>query len=363
MRIIITSDFVPTDFNMHLFEEGNIEELFADVPELFSTADRVVVNLECALTETGEPIPKFGPNLKAVPNTAKVMKDIGVTDCSLSNNHVLDFGVEGLKNTLKHIEDSGLNWTGVGENDTDSRKPLLIQGDDKTVAIISVCEHEYTYALPNRMGANPYDPYKTMDDIREARENADYVVVLYHGGKEYCHYPSPRLRDACQAMVRNGADIVLCQHSHCIGTYEEYEDSYILYGQGNFHFVKDNDFEGWHSGFIAILDIDEECKITFEPIIRSDKGTGIVLAKDEKRQELMEAFKDRSKALESDLWLEGWEDFCKSVKETYLGSIGNAYTKDSTERENEHFGHYLDCEAHTDVWRTICKTWHHEGDK
>lgn len=60
--------------------------------------------------------------------------------------------------------------------------------------------------------------------------------MLYHGGKEYYRYSSPNLQKTCRKMTEKGADLVLCQHSHCIGSYEEYNDSTILYGQGNFIF-------------------------------------------------------------------------------------------------------------------------------
>ena len=99
-----------------------------------------------------------------------------------------------------------------------------------------MCEHEYSYALKDRMGTNPYSPFDTMRDIKKAKENADYVVVIYHGGKEISRYPSPRLLEHCREMVLSGASVVLTQHSHCIGCYEEYEGGHILYGQGNLNY-------------------------------------------------------------------------------------------------------------------------------
>jgi hypothetical protein len=74
------------------------------------------------------------------------------------------------------LDAAGLPYTGVGENDQDSRKIYYIDlGDGKKLGIVNVTEHEYSYALPNRCGCNPYDPYLTMQDIREAKKNADYV--------------------------------------------------------------------------------------------------------------------------------------------------------------------------------------------
>ncbi|NMB95686.1 MAG: CapA family protein [Clostridiaceae bacterium] len=365
MKIIISGDLCPTEQVMPFFINGNVDALFGDVPEVFSTADRVIVNLECALTTADTPIKKFGPNLKAVPECAKVLRNIGVTDCSLSNNHIFDFGIKGLQDTIKHLNDNGLLWTGVGENDTDSRRPHVMKVGSKTITVIAVCEHEYTYALPDRMGANPYDPYYTMEDIRAAKAVSDYVIVLYHGGKEHCRYPSPRLHKLCRAMVRNGADVVLCQHSHCIGCYENYQNGHILYGQGNFHFVKYINDECWQNGLIVELNIDEDnntpLKITFIPVVTTE--TGITLAKGNEKDAILQAFEQRNEELKNGHWIKGWEQFCDSVKQTYLSVIANAYTENSTERQNHHFAHYLDCEAHTDVWRELNKTWNHTNEK
>ena len=102
------------------------------------------------------------------------------------------------------LDGAGIPYTGIGENDTDSRKPYYIEAEGKKIGVINVCEHEYTYALPDRIGANPFDPFLTMQDIRECKKNCDFLVAIYHGGKEYCRYPSPRLYNLAHEMVHNG---------------------------------------------------------------------------------------------------------------------------------------------------------------
>ena len=146
--------------------------------------------------------------MKADPKFADTLKKLGVTDVMLANNHVFDFGIQGLQNTMDNLERVGLPYTGIGENDTESRKPYIIEQDSSKVGFINVCEHEYSYALPDRMGAKPYDPYLTIRDIRALKKQVAHVVVLYHGGKELCSYPSPRLRLLYQEMIENGADAV-----------------------------------------------------------------------------------------------------------------------------------------------------------
>ena len=224
-------------------------------------------------------------------------------------------------------------------------------------AIVAVCEHEYSYALRDRYGSNPFDPFDTMEDIALAKEQADYVIVMYHGGKEQCEYPSPRLRKACRAMVRAGADIVLCQHSHCVGCREEYRGGEIVYGQGNFNFVKYIDHPHWHNGLMMDVQLEGDLKVEYIPVVAADEG--IELAKGAEREAILSGFAERSALLQDEeQWLAAWKAFCESMP-NYIAAVRDAYT-DVPEGEmcRQIFPHYLDCEAHLDVWQTIYKTWH-----
>lgn len=368
MKITFCGDVSPTYTN-DLFVEGKIEELFYDVPSVFADSDRVVVNLECALTESEYKIKKFGPNLKASAAVATVLRRIGVTDCGISNNHIFDYGVEGVMDTIHAFEEAELNYTGFGNSYEESRKNLILEKDGKKVAVLAVCEHEYCYALEERMGARPFSPYDTMADIRKAKQENDFVVVMYHGGKEQSLYPSPRLRRACQAMVEQGADVVLCQHSHCIGCYEKYCNSHILYGQGNFHFIGlFDEHPHWQNGLIVQVTFKDRAEISFIPVVVTNRG--ISLAKGDEKKKIMQGFEERSMHLVNEQWLAGWKSFCEEAKETYYNAVKYAYNdlvavnenvnkktyKDESRLDNnELFAHYLYCEAHRDVWEEVCK--------
>ena len=278
----------------------------------------------------------------------------------MSNNHIYDFGREGLKDTIEQLDRVGLKYTGIGKNYQDSRKDHTIVIDGITVTIVNVCEHEYTYATDLREGARPFDEFETMDDIRKAKASADYVIVIYHGGKEYCRYPSPRLYKACHEMVKCGADVVLCQHSHIIGVYEKFEGAHIVYGQGNFHFVKYIDKEFWQEGLIASLDVTKEgIDVEFTPVKAMDNG--IRLANDEEKALIMNNFWNRSESLRDGTWINGWREFVATVEKQYKKKI-SGYPEDANDQEYQFFAHYLDCEAHTDVWREIFKTWNHTNE-
>jgi len=355
MKMIIGGDVCPTIGNAEMFDKVQTKELFNDVLDVFKSADINLVNLECALTDSENAIKKYGPNLKAPKNTAAVLKEAGITHCGLSNNHTFDFGIEGLRDTMKALEENGIEYTGVGENDIDARRDMIIEKEGEKIAVITVCEHEYSYALPDRIGAREYDPYDTNDDIKKAKENADFVIVLYHGGKEQCRYPSPRLLKLCRSMAKHGADVVICQHSHCIGCYENFEGCHILYGQGNFHFTGKYNLSDdmWHTGTLVQLDINDKIDISFIPTRAT--GAPIELAKGEDKENLLKELDERNCELADGRWIDGWRAFCEMKKPNYLGPLEN--------KDFDWFSHYLDCEAHTDVWRELFKTWNHTNEK
>ena len=363
MKVLLCGDISPTVDNAELFAAGNVEALFSDVVKLFWDSDVSIVNLECALTESETPISKIGPPLKAPLGTAKTLAKLGVTYCGLSNNHIFDFGRKGIQDTMKALKEAGISCTGFGENDADSRRNLVIEGNGETVCVIAVCEHEYSYALEDRMGSRYFDEFETPLEIREAKAKYDRVVVMYHGGKEQCQYPSPRLRRACLAMAKSGADVILCQHSHCIGCYEEFDGCHILYGQGNFHFAKEKnkDIPGWNRCLAVFYDTAKNA-VEFIPVTATENYGIRLMTGEEKEQELAE-FAQRNQTLTDGSWKEGWHAFCESKRDVYTRMAERFATAEDKARGIQGFAHYLDCEAHTDVWRELFPTYNLTNEK
>lgn len=358
MKTLFLGDVCPCKYGVELFKTGDLDKIFGDARYLSSGKDFVCVNLECAITDTADKIRKFGPNLAAPIETADVLRKFGVNLCGLSNNHSFDLGIKGIEDTIAALGAAGIDYTGWGNNYEDSRKNYFYEKNGERICVIAVCEHEYSYAIENRMGARPYDEYDTVEDIREAKKSADRVIVLYHGGKEFSAYPSPRLHKLCRALVRAGADLVLCQHSHCIGCYEKYMDGHILYGQGNFHFLDPDPHESWYSELAVHYDTKTN-DISFTPLRTTDDY--ISLAKGVDAEKIMSDFEKRNSELRSGEWKRCWHDFCESMAERYKEAIAKACLPESTEIDNAYFGHMLDCEAHTDVWRELFKTWNHSN--
>lgn len=364
MKTLLLGDLSPRQTTDELFQNGDLDTLFNDTIPLFTESEFTIVNLECAITEHETQITKIGPALKTGKGTASVLKEIGINCCGLSNNHIFDFGKKGALDTMAALDEVGIAYTGFGENYEDSRKNYVFEKDGERICIIAVCEKEYSFALPDRMGSRPFDEYDTMDDIREASKTYDRVIVTFHGGKEYCKYPSPRLYKMCRAMIRAGADVVLCQHSHCIGCYEQYEGGHILYGQGNFHFVAApwvERPEGWDDSLAVKYDTKTN-EMEFIPLTTVGH-TGIELAKGELKETLISEFEARNEELANGKWEEKWHEFVLSDKDAYCDIIANACKPDSTELEKQYFAACITCQAHTDMFRELFKTWNHTNEK
>lgn len=299
IEVVIAGDTVPTKSNEILFKNGAIDELFgSECIELFQKADLRVINLETPLLSVDNPVDKFGPSLRANPDTIHALKKLGVNLVSMANNHIRDQGDEGIKCTIQTLEHEGMNYIGAGENIEAARIPFFISKGNVTVGFYSVCETEFSYATESRSGANSLDIFTTCSDIMLAKKKCDHLVVLFHGGREEYRYPTPQEQHLARKMVDAGADVVLAQHSHCIGSSECYHGKYILYGQGNFIFDLCDD-DNWKTGLIVRLlfgkkSIDIDCK----PIQKIDNK--VIVASKEEAKNIISEIKQRSKLCDSE---------------------------------------------------------------
>ena len=150
-------------------------------------------------------------------------------------------------------------------------------------------------------------------------------------------------------------------HSHCIGCYEEFEGGHILYGQGNFHFVKSKSAESrpnWNEGLIVNAEFgDEGCKVEFVPTVVD--GLGIRLANPEESARILSGMEERSKTLVDGSYKEKFAEFANSPKQEYYRFLEKYVPAD----EMNKFAHYLDCEAHNDIWKELYKTYNATNEK
>lgn len=238
ITLVIGGDLFPRD-KQELFAGGKSEELFSkEILDLFCQADFSICNLEGALTNAEEKIPKCGPSLKAPPETIQGIKGLSLDYMTLANNHVTDYGAQGYADTVRALEESGIGYFGGGLNINSIQTHISFALNGKTFVIYAVSETVFNIPDESTAGVNLYDEYRVCNELKELKTRCDYLIVLYHGGAEYFRYPTPWIRQRFHRMADNGADIIIAQHTHCIGTKENYKGAYLLYGQGNFRFAQ-----------------------------------------------------------------------------------------------------------------------------
>lgn len=119
-------------------------------------------------------------------------------------------------------------------------------------------------------------------------------------------------------MVEKGADLVICQHSHCIGCEEKYGDGTIVYGQGNF-LLDHSKSEFWQTSLLVSL--DENLQVSYLPIVQYKNG--VRLADEPMSSAILNEFKTRGQQiLEPGFIDKTYKAFADSALESYLISFG-----------------------------------------
>lgn len=264
MKILVAGDFCPTERLKPIVESGDYHSIFREVEPIIKSADYSIVNYECpAVLGDYPPIEKCGPNLSSSPKGIEAIGYAGFNIATLANNHILDYGAQGLMDTVNLCSQYNIDTVGAGKNLEDASKILYKRKDGETLAIINCCEHEFSIAGDDSAGANPLDLIQQYYKIKEARQNADYVLVIVHGGHEHFQLPSPRMVEIYRFFIDAGADAVVNHHQHCFSGYEVHNGRPIFYGLGNFCFDRKNSTSLWHEGFMLELNLRKHERVEY----------------------------------------------------------------------------------------------------
>ena len=325
-RILIGADIVPTEKNYECFKNGDAAALLGNgLKAVFDSADYRIFNLETPLTNRTEPILKTGPNLSAPSETVAGYKAMGIDLLTVANNHTMDQGREAFRETLSLLRENGIEYIGGGRTREEAKEARIIELCKKKIGVYACCEHEFSWLEDYGIGANGFDPLESLEEIAALKESCDYLIVLYHGGRENFRYPSPLLQKTCRSIVRHGADLVICQHTHCVGAMEEYRGSTIVYGQGNtiFDSASGGKMETWQTSILVeLLVSDEGFKVDYIPIEKQSEFTSL-----SNNSEILGGFFSRSKEiLEEGFVKKNYTEFVMSnpsIFENYLAHLSN----------------------------------------
>lgn len=260
MRILFAGDFCPQGRMKNFKTIDQYSKILTEVKELIQTTDYSVVNLECPIFDGDlKPIKKIGPNLKGSPLAIKALREVGFNCLTLANNHIMDYGQEGLDSTINLAIEKQFDVVGVSSKSEEEQHNILykeIAGCRFT--IINCCEHEFSIAFDSQKGCTPLDEIDQYYSIKDAKKKSDYVFVIVHGGIEGYQFPTPRMKKLYHFFIDAGADAVINHHQHCFSGYEYYNNKPIYYGIGNFCFDWPSRNNLWNEGLFVIANIDDK---------------------------------------------------------------------------------------------------------
>jgi capsule synthesis protein PGA_cap len=204
---------------------------------LFRRDDLTVINLECAVSNLGAPVPKEF-NFRCDPKALPVARKFGVEVANLANNHGGDYGKEALLDSRRNLREANIFPIGVGKNHRVAIKPAILEIDGWRVAVLGfggVVPEPGWIAGPDHPGmADGDDIGKMVAAVKAADKIADLVFVTIHWGIELDTQPRQDDVERAHAMIRAGADGIFGHHSHRLNPLTHYRGRPIAWGLGNF---------------------------------------------------------------------------------------------------------------------------------
>lgn len=216
----------------------------------------VCCNFEAPVADGLRKQKKVGPNNVNAVGTVSLLSGAGFNLATLANNHIFDFGCEGMHNTIQMLEDSGIHTVGAGLARDTIHAPYIADDGECKVGIINVAENGFGCAVDvdDEYGyAYIYD--KGLEErISRLKAACEAVIVVCHAGAEGWDFPLPEWRQTYQSLIDMGADAVIAHHPHVPQGYEVYQGKPIFYSLGNFAFDKGNGPQCPES-YCVVLDI------------------------------------------------------------------------------------------------------------
>ena len=262
VHILFAGDMMLDRGARKTIEQKNIDYLFEDVTELFRQQDLVLVNFELTVCSRMLQATDKTYCFRADSEWLPTIHRSGITHVTLANNHIGDYGKEGLQQTMQQLYRNGIAYAGADSMFQAPCEPVLVHTKTSMLAVFSTtllyekkasgCCNERSTELSNRIAA-----FKKM--------HADYcIIVCLHWGIEMDTLPSDEQRMQAHALIDSGADLIIGHHPHVVQPIEMYKNTYICYSLGNFIF--DTDSYPGNIGVFAGFDITDNT-ITLAQVI------------------------------------------------------------------------------------------------
>jgi len=229
------------------------------IASTLSAADLAIANLETAVTTGGTPAAKEF-TFRAPATAFDALRAAGIDVVTMANNHGMDYGVDGLHDSLRNAAAARFPVIGIGEDDTGAFTPYRTTVKGQRIAVVGatqVLDDELAAAWtagPHKPGlASAKQVNRLVAAVRAARVGADTVIVFLHWGTEQQHCPTATQQSLVPVLAAAGADVVVGSHAHVLlgGGWAD-SGMYVDYGLGNFVFYSSGNGPNTESGVLRL---------------------------------------------------------------------------------------------------------------
>lgn len=239
IRISAVGDIMLDGTARPVLQENGYDYPFVHMLPVFKDAHVVIGNLEGPLTTRGTADQDKTYTFRSPPDkVSTALKNAGFGVVTLANNHTLDYGPEGLAQTLEALEAEGIQHVGAGADLAAARRVAIVTVNGQRVAFLgySVTLPDTFYAGTNKAGTAFGHEAHVRADVTAARLQADIVIVSFHWGQEGKTELREYQTHLGHVAIDAGAQAVLGHHPHILQAIEYYKGGVILYSLGNFVF-------------------------------------------------------------------------------------------------------------------------------
>ncbi|MFF1798475.1 CapA family protein [Kitasatospora sp. NPDC058263] len=245
------------------------EQALGPIATTLSDADLAVLNLETAITDRGAPEPKTY-TFRTSPKALTALKDSGVDVVSMANNHAVDFGADGLTDTLAAKDSAPIPVVGVGRNAKEAYAPYVTTVRGVKVAVLAASQVEDLTNQKWRAGAtkpgiaSALDAAALVKAVEEAKKQAPVVLVYLHWGDEGKACPTGAQSAIAKKLATAGATAVVGTHAHTMLGSGMLGSTYIGYGFGNFLWYGTSDYANSNETGVTTLTLTAAGKVAGE---------------------------------------------------------------------------------------------------
>ncbi|WP_455645631.1 CapA family protein [Methanosphaera sp.] len=251
------------------------ESPYRYVSNVTGPSDILLVNTENPFTTSSNAVKPDVP-LKASPQYINLVNGTNGTVISANaNNHVFDYGVDGMRDSIKNLDEAGIIHIGAGENKEEATRPVTLEQNGHKITIFNYMDSdnfkEYSsevmpVAGDNTPGYSAWSDTESPQQISEARANGSDIIIVYmHYGNEYSRSPNEAQENISHKAIDAGADAVVGAHAHVTQGIEMYNGKPIFYNLGNFMFDQSN--TATHRAYMVNFDVvDENVTATVYPV-------------------------------------------------------------------------------------------------